>query len=274
MKKLLIIAIVCLLAAGITVGVLAGTGVIYVAQAGEVTRNEARDIALGDVSAELHGVTDLDVDRERKGGEIYYEVEFKLNGVEHKYVLDVNGNILSHRTEADDDYIGGNAGGTTGGTAGGTAGGSSGQSYIGVVAAREAALAAVGLRADAVYAEVELDDYRGQRAYEVEFTHNDYEYEIYVDPFSGEILKSNVPGAEYISIDSAKAAAIAKANELYTLSLDQTNVFELEVQLDTEFIAGAQSTVYKVEFKYAGYEYEFAVDALTGEVVYYERELD
>ena len=71
MKKLLIIAIVCLLAAGITVGVLAGTGVIYVAQAGEVTRNEARDIALGDVSAELHGVTDLDVDRERKGGEIY-----------------------------------------------------------------------------------------------------------------------------------------------------------------------------------------------------------
>ena len=269
MKKLLIIAIVCLLAAGITVGVLAGTGVIYVAQAGEVTRNEARDIALGDVSAELHGVTDLDVDRERKGGEIYYEVEFKLNGVEHKYVLDVNGNILSHRTEADDDYIGGDNGGTASGGIG-----SAGQSYIGVVAAREAALAAVGLTADAVYAEVELDDYRGQRAYEVEFTHNDYEYEIYVDPFSGEILKSNVPGAEYISIDSAKAAAIAKANELYTLSLDQTNVFELEVQLDTEFIAGAQSTVYEVEFKYAGYEYEFAVDALTGEVVYYERELD
>ena len=271
MKKLLIIAIVCLLAAGITVGVLAGTGVIYVAQAGEVTRNEARDIALGDVSAELHGVTDLDVDRERKGGEIYYEVEFKLNGVEHKYVLDVNGNILSHRTEADDDYIGGDNGGTA---SGGIGSGSAGQSYIGVVAAREAALAAVGLRADAVYAEVELDDYRGQRAYEVEFTHNDYEYEIYVDPFSGEILKSNVPGAEYVTIDAAKAAAIAKANELYTLSLDQTNVFELEVQHDPEILAGPQRPGYKDEFKYAGYEYEFAVDALTGEVVYYERELD
>ena len=264
MKKLLVLAVICVLAAGITVGVLAGTGVIYVAKAGEVTRNEARDIALNDLATDLTGVTDVDVDRERKGGEIYYEVEFKLNG-------DVNGNILSHRTEADDDYIGGDNGGTA---SGGIGSGSAGQSYIGVVAAREAALAAVGLRADAVYAEVELDDYRGQRAYEVEFTHNDYEYEIYVDPFSGEILKSNVPGAEYISIDSAKAAAIAKANELYTLSLDQTNVFELEVQLDTEFIAGAQSTVYKVEFKYAGYEYEFAVDALTGEVVYYERELD
>ena len=271
MKKLLIIAIVCLLAAGITVGVLAGTGVIYVAQAGEVTRNEARDIALGDVSAELHGVTDLDVDRERKGGEIYYEVEFKLNGVEHKYVLDVNGNILSHRTEADDDYIGGDNGGTA---SGGIGSGSAGQSYIGVVAAREAALAAAGLTADAVYAEVELDDYRGQRAYEVEFTHNDYEYEIYVDPFSGEILKSNVPGAEYISIDSAKAAAIAKANEIYALKVDASNVFELEMKLESEFVAGVRSIVYEVEFKHAGYEYEFAVDALTGEVVYYERELD
>lgn len=271
MKKLLIIAIVCLLAAGITVGVLAGTGVIYVAQAGEVTRNEARDIALGDVSAELHGVTDLDVDRERKGGEIYYEVEFKLNGVEHKYVLDVNGNILSHRTEADDDYIGGDNGGTA---SGGIGSGSAAQSYIGVVAAREAALAAVGLRADAVYAEVELDDYRGQRAYEVEFTHNDYEYEIYVDPFSGEILKSNVPAAEYVTIDAAKAAAIAKANEIYALKVDASNVYELEMKLDSEFVAGAASIVYEVEFKYAGYEYEFAVDALTGEVVYYEREPD
>ena len=172
MKKLLVLAVICVLAAGITVGVLAGTGVIYVAKAGEVTRNEARDIALNDLATDLTGVTDVDVDRERKGGEIYYEVEFKLNGVEHKYVLDVNGNILSHRTEADDDYIGGDNGGTA---SGGIGSGSAGQSYIGVVAAREAALAAVGLRADAVYAEVELDDYRGQRACAVEFTHSDYE---------------------------------------------------------------------------------------------------
>lgn len=270
MKKLLIIAIVCVLAAGITVGVLAGTGVIYVAQAGEVTRNEARDIALGDVSAELQGVTDLDVDRERKGGEIYYEVEFKLNGVEHKYVLDVNGNILSHRTEADDDYVGGSTGDTTGGIGGGSAG----QSYIGVVAAREAALAAAGLANDAAYAKVELDDYRGQRAYEVEFTYNYYEYEIYVDPFSGAILKSNVPGAEYVAIAAAKDAAIAKAKEVYTPDIDESNVFELELKLDSEFVGGVGYTVYEVEFKHAGYEYEFAVDALTGEVLHYERERD
>ena len=267
MKKLLVLAVICVLAAGITVGVLAGTGVIYVAKAGEVTRNEARDIALNDLATDLTGVTDVDVDRERKGGEIYYEVEFKLNGVEHKYILDVNGNILSHRTEADDDYVGGTGG--IGGTGGEVAGGA-GQSYIGVVAAREAALNEAGLQADAVYAEVELDDYRGQRAYEVEFTHNYYEYEIYVDPFSGAILKSNV----YITITAANYAALAKANEVYALNLTEADVYGLEIKLDSVFSAGAGVTVYEVEFKYESFEYEFKIDALTGAAVEYEYERD
>lgn len=270
MKKLLVLAVICVLAAGITMGVLAGTGVIYVAKAGEVTRNEARDIALNDLATDLTGVTDVDVDRERKGGEIYYEVEFKLNGTEHKYILDVNGNILSHYTEPDDDYVGGSAGDASGGTGSGNAG----QSYIGVVAAREAAFAAAGLDKGVAYAEVELDDYRGQRAYEVEFTHNYYEYEIYVDPFSGAILKSNVPAAEYITINAAKDAALAKANEVYALNLTEADVYELEMKLDSVFSAGAGVTVYEVEFKYAGFEYEIKIDALTGAAVECERERD
>ena len=254
MKKLLIAAVVLVLAAGITVGVLAGTGVIYVAKAGEVDRRQAQEIALTDAAADTAGVTDLDVDRERRNGEIFYEVEFKLNGVEHKYLLDVNGNILSHYTDTDDDDPGHGSG-----TGGNATGGSSGQSYIGATAARDAALATLGLTTADVRASVELDDYRGSRAYEVDFTYGYYEYEIYVDPFTGEILRSNAPAAEYISVQAALDAALADAAL-------KGSPWDIEIELE-----GAN---YKVEFEYSGYEYEYLIDAATGAVVYSHSERD
>ena len=155
MKKLVIVLIAVILAAGITVGVLAGTGVIYVAKAGEIDRDGARDAALQNANLTLEQVYDLDVDRERRGGEIFYEVEFKIEGVEHHYTLNVNGEVLAHRTEVDEDYNGwqGGTNGQGNQSAGqnGQNGNAGQQNYIGTAAAKEIALTAAGLTAEGTY---------------------------------------------------------------------------------------------------------------------------
>ena len=201
MKKLVIVLIAVLLAAGITVGVLAGTGVIYVAKAGEIDRDGARDAALQNANVALEQVYDLDVDRERRGGEIFYEVEFKIEGVEHHYTLNVKGEVLAHRTEVDDDYNGwqGDQGSQNGNQNGqnGQNGNAGQQNYIGTAAAKEIALAAAGLTAEGTYDwDFEVERGGGTQYYEVEFkAASGYEYEVRVNAFTGEVIWSNVPAA-------------------------------------------------------------------------------
>ena len=68
----------------------------------------------------------------------------------------------------------------------------------------------------------------------------------------------------YIGQEKAKAAAIAHAG------LSDSDVSYFETDMDTE----NGIMVYEVEFKCGGYEYEYDINALTGEIVKYSREKD
>ena len=68
----------------------------------------------------------------------------------------------------------------------------------------------------------------------------------------------------YIGQEKAKAAAIAHAG------LSDSDVSYFETDMDTE----NGIMVYEVEFKCDGYEYEYDINALTGEIVKYSREKD
>lgn len=70
--------------------------------------------------------------------------------------------------------------------------------------------------------------------------------------------------ASYIGVDAAKAAALAHAG------VNETDAFELKSELDTD-----DATVhYDVEFKANGMEYDYDIDALTGEVLVFSSEVD
>lgn len=266
MKKLIIVLIAVIVAAGITVGVLAGTGVIYVAKAGEIDREGAKDIALGNANLTIEQVYDLDVDRERRGGEIIYEVEFKIEGVEHHYTLDVNGNVLAHRTEIDDDYAGGQWG-----QGGQGAGNQGSQKYIGSAAATDTALAAAGVTPDEVYGlDCEVEHEHGQRFYEVEFEVGGYEYEVSVDVFTGEVLWSNIPGEGMLSPDDVKEL-VCKA-----LTKDYPEIAEKNLHFDIELTVFQGQQAYEVEFECRELRKEFTyfVDAASGTVLHSYSELD
>ena len=175
----------------------------------------------------------------------------------------------------------------------------SSKSYIGKDAALSAALKAAGLGKDQVKdIEIELDYEHGVMVYEVEFDRGFDEYSYDIDAKTGEVVAYdneingkevefdsntncngkghhddddddddkvvNVPAEDVIGKDAAKSAALKHAG------LTAAQVTELSVELDRE----NGKLVYDVEFKSAGYEYDYEIDAAKGSILKSDKELD
>ncbi len=171
-------------------------------------------------------------------------------------------------------------------------------SYIGYDAAKEAAYAHAGITAsDATNIEAELDYEHGRMVYELEFDANGYEYEYDINAVTGEVIKSHKekdddapmtggnqsanppatddttppatndttpPATEYITRDEALAKAYAHAG------VNAADVTGLKVRLDTD----DGKTEYEIEFDALGYEYDYEINAVTGNITDSDKEKD
>lgn len=159
-----------------------------------------------------------------------------------------------------------------------TNGQASSTQFIEKDAALNAALAHIGATKDQVRdISVEFDCDDGRMVYEVDFDLGEYDYEFDIDARTGEVLHMDkemdddytddddqpiVTPDTYISPERAKAAALAHAG------LKAADVRDLECELDAD-----DGTVhYDVDFETAQYEYEYEIDATTGEVLLSRRE--
>lgn len=77
-------------------------------------------------------------------------------------------------------------------------------------------------------------------------------------------ISDNNNNSNYISKDEALEKA------LNSLNISQSNIYDLSNELDYKY----GQTVYEIEFKYDGYEYEFYIDAETGNIVKSFKERD
>ncbi|MGM9522619.1 MAG: PepSY domain-containing protein [Oscillospiraceae bacterium] len=145
--------------------------------------------------------------------------------------------------------------------------------YIGLDRAKSAALEYAGVTGEVRYTEAKLD--YGDRDYEIEFIADNVKYEMEVDAYTGavrEFEKKNVRGActsaagdsVTVTLDEAKTAALSHAG----VSAGEA-VFTKE-KLDYE--NGVM--VYDLEFYAAGYEYDYEIDAVTGDVLEHDCEKD
>lgn len=160
----------------------------------------------------------------------------------------------------------------------------SAKSYIGKDAALSAALKAAGLTKDQVKnIEIELDYEHGVMVYEVEFDrgYDEYDYDInaktgavvsYDNEINGKDVKST--GSSNKNTSTAKENVIgnaaAKSAALKHAGVTESQATELKVELDRE----DGKLVYEVEFKSAGYEYDYEIDAVKGTVLQSDKELD
>lgn len=194
-------------------------------------------------------VADADVDPELDETPAHYEVELEVPGHgELEYRVDAyTGQVLS-----------GPANVTPSVPAAGD---------VGLEAAKSAALKHAGL-SSATFTKAERDYDDGRLEYELEFHTDSAAYEVTVDAATGRVLdyeKENLrggTGSTDIGAQAAKAAALKHAG------LSESQVWELQVEWDSEH----GRAVYEVEFKSGGMEYEYVIDAATGSVLEHQAE--
>lgn len=147
------------------------------------------------------------------------------------------------------------------------------KSYIGNDAALSAALTHAGLSRDAVKnIEIELDYECGLMVYEIEFESGSAEYEYGIDARSGDIIW--VENEDGYSFRQGRPNFISTEDEAKSAALNHAGLTEAQVsKLHTELEYEDGRYVCEVEFIYSGYEYHYEIDAESGAVLEFEKEL-
>ena len=217
----------------------------------------AKSAAFAHAGLDTSQVTMGEVDFDYEDGCMVYELEFYANGSEYEYDIDaLTGAVVKSQQESR-------------GSA--PSGGAPSGADIGEQGAKEAALAHAGVSQEqAESLRVKRDFDHGRVEYEVEFWVGATEYEYKIDGSTGAVLEqeqkthhSNGNSAD-VGEQTALNTALAHAG------VSQDQVYDLEVQRDRD----DGRLEYEVEFKSAGYEYEYKIDARTGGVLTYEMDRD
>ena len=244
---------------------------------------KAKEIVLAHAGIASDNAWFEDAELEREKGVAVYEIEFYSDRVEYDYKVDAkSGEVLKARSELDDDLLQNAPSQEAGG-------------YIGVDAAKQIALSHAGLDGAGVrFEEVELDR-EGQKAvYEMEFYFDGVEYEYKVDALSGEVLKSKVEGRPSSSAPAVASAPEAPAPEAPApeapapeapayigveaakeIALAHAGVALADVRFEeAEFDFDDGRAVYELDFRFGQYEFEYEIDALSGKILDFEKEID
>ena len=146
------------------------------------------------------------------------------------------------------------------------------KAYIGAEKALEIALAHAGVQKGAVKdIEVELDFKRGIMVYEVKFKTGGMEYEHLINAITGEIIedkqKLDDDNDDAIVPENAINAQKARSIAFEHAGVAAENVTDFEIDLDRK----NGVTVYEVEFRAGDTEYDYVINAQTGEVVSFKK---
>ena len=213
------------------------------------------------------------VDRDREDGRLVYDIDFISGELEYDYEIDAaTGAVIKQSRE---QYRGASGGGSI----------PASSTDIGSDAALQAALAHAGVaQADATGVRVKRDRDDGRLVYDVDFYAGNAEYEYTIAAADGAVLESsresfgggtggnasggnttggNASGGD-IGADRAQSIALGHAG------LAAGDVYGLKTERDRD----NGVTVYEVEFKAGGYEYDYEINASTGEILGHSREYD
>ena len=243
-----------------------------------IGEKSAKEIALTHAGVSESDIFKYEIEIDYDFGVIVYDVEFETTGLEYDYEINaVTGEILKSHKENENNYKKAEAAANqpapsvTEPSTQPTAEAPS----IDAEQAKAAAFTHAGVTEDKVFdLEVDLDREHNALVYEIDFQVGANEYEYDISAADGTVIKHKTkidkdyidPASvsDLIDKESAKNAAFNHAG------VAAADVHELEIDLDKE----KGLPVYEIEFKSGAYEYEFEINASTGEVVKYDKELD
>jgi len=246
-----------------------------------ISEAEAKSIALTHAGLTESEVMFIKAHLEREGLRMVYDIEFYSGNVEYDYEINaVSGTIMEFDRDIENYSIPNNS--ITQETAAPQSTSSNMGQDIGEAEAKAIALSHAGLsesQVTFVKAHFERDDRR--MVYDVEFYSDNVEYDYEIDAVSGAILEFDrdienysIPNnfieqetmspqsisngdVQHISESEAKSIALAAAG------LIESQVSLVRVRLDYE----DGKMVYEVEFHNGRMEYEYEIDAMTGNIL-------
>ena len=147
--------------------------------------------------------------------------------------------------------------------------------------AKAAALKDAGLsESDVTFKKTELDNSHGTQVYDIEFYTSDTKYDYEIDASNGTVLEKSIEqfqfqtpptdsainssGNDYIGIDRAKEIA-----------LNHAQMNESDVQFAKAKLENDDGVVeYEIEFYFGRTEYDYTIDAVSGNIIEYDVEYD
>ena len=218
----------------------------------------AKAIAYGDAAILEEDVRFFEYKMDYALGQYLYDLEFETDSAEYEYEINaLDGTIFKKDVD--------------GKTVVSPPSGKDSEDYIGVTAAEDAALLHANVTRDGViFEKTKWKMKKGSAVYDVEFVSRGVEYEYVIHALTAEVIshksegKSSTTEGEYIGESAAVAAALAHAG------VAKSDARVESVEPDVKNV----KTVYEVDFLSGGYEYEYVIDAVTGEVLDAEKDYD
>ena len=263
-----------------------------------ITKAEAKIAALKDAGLSEAEASALRARLEFDDGRFQYEVDFYSNGTEYEYLIQAkNGEIIARDIEGDrnrnndmqdtrnqfaadeNSSVQPRKDVENQPAANGNSTAQSQEDSLDT--AKAAALKDAGLsESDVTFKKAELDYDHGTQIYDIEFYTSDTEYEYEIDASGGTVLKKNIEQFQiqtnptnsainssdnnYIGVDRAKEIALNHAQ------LNESDVQFVKAKLENDD-GGVE---YEIEFYSGRTEYDYTIDAVSGNIIEYDVDYD
>lgn len=256
-KVVTIVAVIVVLVVGC--GTALAIGLSHQARsAAEITEQEAKAIVFSDAGIAESDVLSLKISKDKENGADIYDVDFTTKDRSYDYdVLRNSGEIIHSSYEV---LSASNTGETN--SSAGTA------SAITQDQAKTIALEDAGVQeSDAQFIRVQEDYDDGRAVYEIEFYANGTEYDYEIAKDSGAIVKCDYDIENYTpqsgAGNSGTIISLEQAQELALSRVSGATASNIRIHLDHD--DGRQ--IYEGEIYYNWTEYEFEIDASTGNFI-------
>ena len=267
-----------------------------------ITKAEATTVALRDAGLSEAEASALRTRLEFDDGRFQYEVDFYNNGTEYEYLIqakngdiiarDIDGGRNSNNDVQDLPQDTGNQFASDENSSmqpqesvenqPDKEGDSTVQSQeVSPDGAKAAALKDAGLsESDVTFKKTELDHSHGTQVYDIEFYTSDTKYDYEIDASNGTVLEKNIEQFQiqtnptnsainssdnnYIGVDRAKEIALNHAQ------LNESDVQFVKAKLENDD-GGVE---YEIEFYSGRTEYDYTIDAVSGNIIEYDVDYD
>lgn len=293
--KKVVIIVIC------AVVVLAAASVITV-KSTLIPKAEAKAVALRDAGLSEAEASALRTRLEFDDGRFQYEVDFYSDGTEYEYFIqakdgdiiarDIDSERNSNNDVRDLPQDNGNQFASDGNSPMKPQGSIGNQpdkegdstvqpQEVSLDGAKAAALKDAGLsESDVIFKKAELDHDHGTQVYDIEFYTSDTKYDYEIDASNGTVLEKNIEqfqiqtdptnsavnssGNNYIGVDRAKEIALNHAR------LNESDVQFAKAKLEND----DDGVEYEIEFYSGRTEYDYTIDAVSGNIIEYDVDYD